>query len=66
MGNLLRLVRSLGSAGALHNARAELELEQSRRVQAALLACRIGAVDASAARRDVATLSQPAIARRAA
>ncbi len=50
MRSLLFLLRSFGSAGALHNARTELEHSHAQQVQAAVIARRIGTIDAVAAR----------------
>jgi hypothetical protein len=62
MRRLLLLFTSLGSAGALQNARTELELTHGRRVQAAVLAQRVGTIDAVAAKADlVAERQVPAV-----
>lgn len=59
MRSILALLNSLGSAGALRNARTELELSHGRQVQAAILARRVGTIDAVAGRADVRALSRP-------
>lgn len=59
MRSILSVLTSLGSAGALHNARAELELTHSRNVQAALVVRRVGTLDGVAARRDLEAPSAP-------
>ena len=59
MRSILSLLQSFGSAGALRNARAELELTHTRRVQAALLERRVGTIDAVAARQDIAGPGRP-------
>jgi len=50
MRSFLFLLHSFGSAGALHNARTELEMTHARQVQAAAIARRVGTIDAVAAR----------------
>lgn len=50
MRSILFLLHSLGSAGALHNARTELEISHTQQVRAAAIARRVGTIDAVAAR----------------
>ena len=51
MRSLVDVLASLGSPGAFRNAQAELDLAQSRRAQASLLARRVDTIDAVAGRR---------------
>ncbi len=62
MRSILILLQSFGSAGALQNARAELELNHSRQLQAALVARRVGTIDAVSARRTITAPSLPVAA----
>ncbi|MDQ6697024.1 MAG: hypothetical protein M3Z46_06150 [Actinomycetota bacterium] len=55
MRSFLSVLRSFGSTGALHNARTELERTHAQQVQAAVVARRVGTIDAVAARSAVAT-----------
>lgn len=59
MRGFLFLLRSFGSAGALHNARTELELTYAQQVQAAVIARRVGTIDAVAARSAVIAPRRP-------
>ena len=66
MRSFLFLFHSFGSAGALHNARTELEVTHARQVQAAAIARRVGTIDAVAARSVSASPSRPVVAAAAA
>ncbi len=59
MRSFLFLLKSFGSAGALHNARRELELTHTQQVQAAVIARRVDTIDAMAARSAVVAPMRP-------